>query len=114
MPTRWRVALPAGDSQERGHMDALERARSAVPAETPDAVRGEPSTDVPFAVVGVGASAGGLEAISDLLSNLPEHPGMAVVVIQHLDPTHENKLSDLLSRVTHLPVVEVTQGLAVR
>ena len=94
-------------------MDSSETARSGVPAETPDVVRGGPSSDVPF-VVGVGASAGGLEAISDLLANLPEDTGLAVVVIQHLDPKHESQLRDLLSRVTHLPVVEVTQGLAVR
>ena len=67
----------------------------------------------PFAVVGVGASAGGLEALSELLTALPEKTGMAVVVVQHLDPQHETLLSTLLSRVTRLPVVEVTDGLAV-
>ena len=67
-----------------------------------------------FVVVGVGASAGGLEALSDLLANLPEKTGMAVVVVQHLDPQHESKLSNLLSRVTHLPVLEATQDLAVQ
>jgi two-component system CheB/CheR fusion protein len=64
--------------------------------------------------VGVGASAGGLEALSDLLANLPEKTGMAVVVVQHLDPQHESRLSNLLSRVTHLPVLEATQDLAVQ
>ncbi len=67
-----------------------------------------------FVVVGVGASAGGLEALSKLLANLPQNPGVAVVVIQHLDPHYETKLSTLLSRVTKMPVLEAQQDLAVR
>ena len=43
----------------------------------------------PFPVVGIGASAGGLEAYSELLHNLPEKTGMAFVLVQHLDPKHE-------------------------
>ena len=54
-------------------------------------MRDERSNDAPF-VVGVGASAGGLEAISELLGSLPENTGMAVVVVQHLDPKHETQL----------------------
>ncbi len=84
------------------------------PAEPPDATLGGGCGASPFVVVGVGASAGGLEALSELLANLPENSGMAVVVVQHLDPQHETKLSSLLSRVTHLPVQEATQDLAVR
>ncbi len=95
-------------------MGSSETVRSGVPTETPDAVQSERSRDGPMHVVGVGASAGGLEAISSLLASLPENTGMAIVVIQHLDPQHESKLSDLLSRVTPLPVVEVTPDLAVR
>ena len=83
-------------------------------AESPDGTEVVRSTDAPFVVVGVGASAGGLEALSDLLANLPEKTGMAVVVVQHLDPQHESKLSSLLSRVTHLPILEATQDLAVQ
>ncbi len=66
-----------------------------------------------FPIVGVGASAGGLAAFSELLAHLPVDTGVALVLIQHLDPTHESKLSDLLSRVTKLPVQEVTNGIAV-
>ena len=83
-------------------------------AESPDGTEVVRSTDAPFVVVGVGASAGGLEALSDLLANLPEKTGMAVVVVQHLDPQHESKLSSLLSRVTRLPILEATQDLAVQ
>src|ERR1700744_1414142 len=50
----------------------------------------------PFAVVAIGASAGGLEAITALLSSLPKDSGMAYVVIQHLDPDHASKSAELL------------------
>jgi two-component system CheB/CheR fusion protein len=66
-----------------------------------------------FPIVGVGASAGGLEALSELFSCLPVKTGMAYVLIQHLDPTHPSQLTDLLSRVTKMPVCEATDGMAV-
>jgi two-component system CheB/CheR fusion protein len=67
-----------------------------------------------FPVVGVGASAGGLEAFTQLLGNLPDDTGMAFVLVQHLAPRHESQLADLLSRTTRLPVNEATEGMAVR
>jgi two-component system CheB/CheR fusion protein len=57
--------------------------------------------------VGVGASAGGLEAFTALLSHLPENTGMAFVLIQHLDPSHESHLAELLSKESKVPVTEV-------
>jgi two-component system, chemotaxis family, CheB/CheR fusion protein len=59
-----------------------------------------------FPVVGIGASAGGLEAVTHLLQHLPLNTGMAFVVVQHLDPTHESALTQLLARATKMPVVE--------
>ena len=61
----------------------------------------------PFPVVGVGASAGGLEACTALLKALPVNPGIAFVVVQHLDPHHESILHKLLSRATEMPVIQV-------
>jgi two-component system CheB/CheR fusion protein len=58
-------------------------------------------------VVGVGASAGGLEAFTELLSHLPDDTGMAFVLIQHLDPKHESHLTELLSKTSKMPVSEV-------
>jgi two-component system CheB/CheR fusion protein len=57
-------------------------------------------------VVGVGASAGGLEAFTELLSHLPDDTGMAFVLIQHLDPKHESHLTELLSKASKMPVAE--------
>ncbi|MEX0802969.1 MAG: chemotaxis protein CheB, partial [Candidatus Binatia bacterium] len=75
---------------------------------------GEQPASAPFPVVGVGASAGGLEAFTQLLSALPDNTGMAFVLVQHLDPKHDSSLSELLAKVTPMPVVEAVQGLAVR
>src|SRR5437588_5864704 len=61
-----------------------------------------------FPVVGIGASAGGLEALTALLKHLPSDSGMAFVLIQHLDPKHPSHLTELLSKATRMPVLEVT------
>ena len=65
------------------------------------------------AVVGIGASAGGLEAVRLLLADLPADTGLAIVFIQHLDPTHESSLTGILGRVTTMPVTEAGNGVPV-
>ena len=64
-----------------------------------------------FAVVGVGASAGGLEAFSQLLRSLPKDPGLAIVFIQHMAPHHESALATLLTAATNLPVSQPTENV---
>jgi two-component system, chemotaxis family, CheB/CheR fusion protein len=64
-------------------------------------------------VVGLGASAGGLEAMRQLFACLPTDTGMAFVVIQHLDPDHPSMLTDVLRGVTEMPVVEAASGMRV-
>jgi two-component system CheB/CheR fusion protein len=66
-----------------------------------------------FPVVGIGASAGGLEAFSQLLNRLPVDTGMAFVLVTHLDPKHESIVPELLAQVTPLPVSEVEDGMPV-
>jgi len=66
-----------------------------------------------FPVVGIGASAGGLEAFRELLEHLPTDTGMAFVLVSHLDPTHKSILTELLARRTKLPVTEVSDGMKV-
>ncbi len=66
-----------------------------------------------FPVVALGASAGGLEAIVQLLSVLTADTGMAYVIIQHLAPTHESMLSSILGKHTRMPVQEVTDRVLV-
>ena len=66
-----------------------------------------------FPIVGVGASAGGLEAFQELLKHLPADTGMGFVLVHHLDPLHESALVQLLARSTTMPVTEVTHDLRV-
>src|SRR5450432_3666938 len=66
-----------------------------------------------FPVVGIGASAGGLDTFKRLLKAIPENSGMAYILVQHLDPTHESILADLLQRVTTIPVQEITDNIQV-
>lgn len=79
-----------------------------------EASAGEPmAARNPFPVVGIGASAGGLEAFTQLLGHLPENTGMAFVLVQHLDPDHPSHLTHLLSRATTVPVREVEDGMTI-
>jgi two-component system CheB/CheR fusion protein len=64
-----------------------------------------------FPIVGIGASAGGLDAFKRLLAAIPEVSGMAYVLVQHLDPTHESVLPEILQRVTTIPVLEITDDI---
>ncbi|MEO7531093.1 MAG: chemotaxis protein CheB, partial [Sediminibacterium sp.] len=66
-----------------------------------------------FPVVGIGASAGGLDAFKKLLKAIPEKSGMAFVLVQHLDPTHESILPELLQKVTKIPVQEISNDIKV-
>ncbi len=66
-----------------------------------------PGPEKAFPIVGVGASAGGLEAFSQLLEHLPSTTGMAFVLIQHMDPTHASQLPEILARKSAMPVREV-------
>ncbi|WP_293352123.1 MULTISPECIES: chemotaxis protein CheB [unclassified Microcoleus] len=71
------------------------------------------TVDAPFPIVGIAASAGGLEAFTELLSHLPTDTGMAFVLIQHLDPNHKSLLSEILTRTTQMPVSQVQDGTTV-
>ena len=77
----------------------------------------EPKTDPPeasFPIIGIGASAGGLEALQLFLENVPEKSGMAFVVVQHLDPTRKGFLVDLLNRATSMQVFQVKDNISVQ
>lgn len=73
----------------------------------------EPET-VNFPIVCIGASAGGLEALEQFLSHVPENSGMAYVVIQHLDPTQKGMLPELLQRISAMEVFQVKDRMKVK
>ncbi len=64
-------------------------------------------------LVGIGASAGGLVVLKELVKNIPKDSGLAYIIIQHLDPTHESMLSELLAKQTSLRVCEAKDGMAI-
>lgn len=66
-----------------------------------------------FPIVGIGASAGGLEALREFLKNLPADTGMGFVIVTHQHPGHESLLPEILGRQTSMPVVEATDGIEV-
>jgi PAS domain S-box-containing protein len=89
-------------SATRTRAEAIGRGRSSFAAG-----RGSPNGESAFPIVGVGASAGGLEAFTEFLKALPLDTGMAFVLVQHLEARHESMLTKLLSNVTGMPVIEV-------
>ncbi|MHB8057524.1 MAG: chemotaxis protein CheB [Desulfuromonadaceae bacterium] len=68
----------------------------------------------PFPVVGIGSSAGGLEALELFLTHVPQGCGMAFVIVQHLDPTHKGIMPELLQRVTRMEVFQVKDRMKVK
>jgi two-component system CheB/CheR fusion protein len=87
-------------------MPAKKSSNSDAPGQAKEASRRLP-------VVGIGASAGGLEAASSFFKEVPPHLGMAYVVVLHLDPARESKLTEILARTTPMPVVQVQDGMHV-
>lgn len=90
---------------------SVKRAAEA-PATAPDTPAAAISAS-DFPIVGIGASAGGLEALEQFLSHVPPASGLAHVVVQHLDPNHKGIMVELLQRATTLPVRQVTDRLTV-
>jgi two-component system CheB/CheR fusion protein len=112
----------AGAAQ-RTSADSEASDHSADASQTPssdDAVREEveepereQELESAFPIVGIGASAGGVEAVTSLVRVLPDDTGMAFVVVLHLDPRHESQLAEILARVTNLPVRTAEHGMAI-
>ena len=75
---------------------------------------GTPDNSEQFAVVGIGASAGGLEALQQLLRPIPTDCGMAFVVVVHLSPQHQSVMADILQSYTKMPVTQVTDMVKMR
>src|SRR5580698_7501526 len=87
-------------------------------ARSPPARRSSPRRRSPlghdsFPVVGLGASAGGLDAFRRLLTALPPRTGMAFILIQHLDPTHASMMVDLLAGHTEMEIQQAADGMPV-
>jgi two-component system CheB/CheR fusion protein len=108
-------ARAAGRVKKRPAGDANPAPSAPDGAARPDsgAGAGHSAGQSTFPIVGVGASAGGLEAFTSLLRHLDGHSGMALVLIQHLDPTHTSYLREALANATKLPVLQAEEGMCV-
>src|ERR1700691_1823901 len=92
-------------SKSRSPHAKTARPSRAAPARAPPREPGD------FPVVGIGASAGGLDACRKLVDALPADIGMAFILIQHLDPTHESMMVDLLAGHTSMTVRQAADGM---
>ena len=68
----------------------------------------------PVLVAGIGASAGGIEALKEFFTAMPAASGLAFVVVQHLEPTHESRMADILGKCTSMKVVQAEDGMPVQ
>ncbi len=93
--------------QEADEQPAEEHDRLAQPVSSEEAPR------LPFPVVGIGASAGGLEAFIEFFGAMPDDSGIAFVLIQHLPPDRESLMASILTKHTRMPVHEVEDGMPV-
>jgi two-component system, chemotaxis family, CheB/CheR fusion protein len=100
---------PNADKPPAGRTQPVEEPATLAGSSPPDPAASRRA----FPVVGIGASAGGLEAFKKFFAALPATSGMAFVAVPHLDPTHKSLMVELLARQTTMPVREATQGLAV-
>jgi len=117
---RWRLKLRAYRTTGTGTFlspTSIQRANPGDPRPSAqgkqDDTAGAPP-DRPCPVVGVGASAGGLEALIRLFDAMPADSGLAFLVVMHLDPTRESGLTQLLGQHSAMTVAEAADGMAIR
>lgn len=109
-PRDGRGAKRKNDGQEVGEQ-ALGESTLHLQDAAPESVN---APAVPYPVACIGASAGGLEAFTQLLAALPNDTGMAFVLVSHLSPSHDSRLAEILSRATPMPVREATDAAMVQ
>jgi len=100
---------PNRPPRRKGTKPSASRSRRG--ADAPQQQGGRPGV---FPIVGIGASAGGLEAFKKFFSTMPPDSGMAFVLVQHLDPTHESLTAELLGKITSMNVEQIVGDTPVR
>ena len=87
--------------------------KSAAEKEIADDLSGKPAMPEDFLIVGIGASAGGIQVLKEFFENVPADSGMAYVVILHLSPDHDSRLAEVLQTTAAIPVKKVTEKVRV-
>src|SRR3982751_5067798 len=99
--------MPANKKKKSSKKQQRSVSPPSKPQFGPDCADQKQNASAACPIVGIGGSAGGFEAAMEFLRNLPQKTGMAFVIVQHLDPHHASQLSNLLGKVTAMPVSEV-------
>ncbi len=111
---------PTNQNTEKGKSKSKSQSQKIIPVRSsrkgaalsqPASAKARGEKNVP--IVGMGASAGGLEAFEQFFTNMPPDSGLAFVVVQHLDPTHKSILTDLIRSYTRMVVREVEDGMLI-
>ncbi len=110
LPRKQRAMQAAVDRLSIPDASASDETAQTTPKDEPDP---KPSEPQPFPIVAIGASAGGLSALEKFFKELPAEPGMAFVVVQHLDPTHKSLLPELIGKFAKLEVNEIDDQMPV-
>ncbi|MBI4330298.1 MAG: PAS domain-containing protein [Chloroflexi bacterium] len=103
-------ATPPAASSRRARKPA---GTAAAPAAPSPETAGEPLPEDTFPIVGIGASAGGLDAFEQFFKHMPADSGIAFVLVQHMDPARDSNLPELLRRYTAMPVNQAADGIKV-
>jgi len=101
--------MPANKKKKSSKEHRASVKRKSKPQFGPEGTGEKKKSSPACPIVGIGGSAGGFEAAMEFLRHLPQKTGMAYVIVQHLDPHHASRLSNLLGKVTAMPVSEVTR-----
>ncbi len=109
----WQVIIRDGEILMAKKKKTDSNAEICLNGETDDSHAVEMS-EVGFPIIGIGASAGGLEALELFLKNVSDGSGMAFVIVQHLDPTRKDLMVELLQRITPLQVIQVMERTVVK
>ena len=117
MPTKKKSALVKPGPPPENPAKPL-RAKKPTARKTPTQAPAAPAPssdgDSSFPIVGIGASAGGLEALGELFTHIPTDTGMAFIVITHQHPGHISLLPELLGKIARIPVLVAADGLKVK
>lgn len=105
------MAERARKTQKRSNRRVAKSRAAAAPVEPSAEHANDPRQTLPFLVVGMGASAGGLEAFEKFFAHMPANSGLAFVLVPHLDAVHKSSMVDLLRRYTAMKVAEITDDM---
>ncbi len=113
---QWAPEDPASGQSKEVDNKSAGQSEPAVPCRR-ESGEAPPSSEIPeqrpFPVIGIGASAGGLEALEEFFQNVPEDSGMAYVIISHTDPGRSSLLPEIIRRRSRIPAAEVEEGMVV-